>query len=150
MTQWLLAIQRWLYGGIWTNLETSVDVSGVLALLGGAFVFRVVHALIPGHGKAVLAFYHLGRPSRLLDDVVTGTLLALPHIGLAVFFVLAGVAVIGWQFARRSAAAAIFWRRTILPRAFSKTCSVFVEDRCQMQPNAFGCATGKGAGGFTR
>lgn len=40
MMEWLLAIQHWLYGGIWTNLKTSVDVSGVLAMLGGAFVVR--------------------------------------------------------------------------------------------------------------
>lgn len=100
MMQWLLAIQHWLYSGMWTSMKTTADGSGVPALLGGAFLFGMVHALMPGHGKTVLASYHLGRPSRLLDGVVSGTLLALTHVGLAVFFVLAGVAVISRSFAQ--------------------------------------------------
>ena len=33
-------------------------------IYGPAFVFGMVHALMPGHGKTVLVSYHLGRPSR--------------------------------------------------------------------------------------
>ena len=96
---WLIAIQKWLYGGMSEGLRSTVDVSGLLPMMAAGFVFGMVHALMPGHGKSVLVSYHLGRPSRLVDGVVTGTLLALTHVGIAVVFVLAGVAVISRSLA---------------------------------------------------
>jgi ABC-type nickel/cobalt efflux system permease component RcnA len=54
---------------------------------------------MPGHGKIVLVSYHVGRPSRLLEGVATGTLLAITHVGIAIVFVLAGVAVISRSLA---------------------------------------------------
>ena len=68
--------------------------------MGSAFVFGMVHALMPGHGKSVLVSYHLGRPSRKIEGVTTGTLLALTHVGLAVVLVMAGIAVISRSFAQ--------------------------------------------------
>lgn len=59
----------------------------------------MIHALMPGHGKSVLVSYHLGRQSRLIEGVATGTLLALTHVGIAVVLVLAGVAVISRSLA---------------------------------------------------
>ena len=100
MMHWLLTIQRWLYSGLWEGLKATADVSGLAAFMGGAFVFGMVHALTPGHGKTVLVSYHLGRPSRLIEGVSTGMLLALTHVGLAVVLVLAGVAVISRSFAQ--------------------------------------------------
>jgi len=35
------------------------------------FVFGMVHALMPGHGKSVLVSYHLGRPSRLIEGALS-------------------------------------------------------------------------------
>lgn len=99
MMDWLIAIQRWLYGGMSEGMKATDDVSGLPALMGAAFLFGVVHALMPGHGKSVLVSYHLGRQSRLIDGVVTGTLLALTHVGMAVILVLAGVAVISRSLA---------------------------------------------------
>jgi nickel/cobalt exporter len=91
---WLITMQRWLYGGMAEGMRSTTDLSGLGPLLVGAFLFGIVHALMPGHGKTVLLSYHLGRPSRLLEGVGTGTLLGLTHVGLAVVLVLAGVAVI--------------------------------------------------------
>jgi nickel/cobalt transporter (NicO) family protein len=91
---WLIAIQRWLYGGMAQGLRSATDLTGLPALLSLAFLFGIVHALMPGHGKAVLVSYHLGRDARWREGLMTGTLLALTHIGTAVVFVLAGVAVI--------------------------------------------------------
>ena len=91
---WMIQAQRWLYGGMADGMRATVDLAGLTQLMAAAFVFGIVHALMPGHGKSVLVSYHLGRPSKLLEGVATGTLLALTHVGMAVVLVLAGVAVI--------------------------------------------------------
>lgn len=91
---WLISIQRWLYGGMSEGMKSTEDVAGLPSLMAATFVFGIVHALMPGHGKSVLVSYHLSHPSRLLEGVATGTLLALTHVGMAIIFVLAGVAVI--------------------------------------------------------
>ena len=82
MMHWLIETQRWLYGAMWDGMKAETDVSVLPAFLGSAFVFGMVHALMPGHGKSVLVSYHLGRPSRKIEGVTTGTLLALTHVGL--------------------------------------------------------------------
>jgi ABC-type nickel/cobalt efflux system permease component RcnA len=97
--EWLLAVQRWLYGGIAESMQATVDAKGLPALIALAFLFGIVHALMPGHGKSVLVSYHLGRPGRWTQGVATGALLALTHVGSAVVLVLAGVAVISRAFA---------------------------------------------------
>ena len=94
----LIAIQTWLYGGMLGGMK-AVEVSGLPALMAAAFVFGIVHALMPGHGKSVLVSYHLGRPSHLIEGVATGTILALTHVVLAVILVLAGIAVISKSLA---------------------------------------------------
>jgi ABC-type nickel/cobalt efflux system permease component RcnA len=97
---WLIAVQRWLYGGMAEGMNATADLNGLPALVALAFLFGAVHAFMPGHGKTVLVSYHLGRPGRWTEGLTTGTLLALTHIGSAVVLVLAGIAVIS-----RSAAA---------------------------------------------
>ena len=100
MMHWLIETQRWLYGAMWDGMKAETDVSVLPAFLGSAFVLGMVHALMPGHGKSGLVSYHLGRPSRKIEGVTTGTLLALTHVGLAVVLVLAGIAVISRSFAQ--------------------------------------------------
>lgn len=97
----LIQLQTWLYGGMSSSLKATGDVSGLPSLMAAGFLFGIVHALMPGHGKSVLVSYHAGTRGRFIDGIVTGSLLALTHIGLAVVLVLAGVAVIS-----RSVAAA--------------------------------------------
>lgn len=96
---YLVELQRWLYGGMWQGMNATTEISAVPAFMAGAFVFGMIHALMPGHGKSVLVSYHLGRPSRVIDGAFTGTLLALTHVGSAVIFVMAGVAVISRSLA---------------------------------------------------
>lgn len=95
----LIAVQRWLYGGMAEGMNSTADLNGLPALVALAFLFGVVHAFMPGHGKSVLVSYHLGRPGRWTEGIATGTLLALTHIGSAVVLVLAGIAVISRSFA---------------------------------------------------
>lgn len=96
---WLIAIQRWLYGGMAESMRSATDMTALPALMCLAFLFGIVHALMPGHGKTVLVSYHLGREARWHQGLTTGTLLALTHIGTAIVLVLAGVAVISRSLA---------------------------------------------------
>jgi ABC-type nickel/cobalt efflux system permease component RcnA len=96
---WLIAAQRWLYGGMAETTRTASDLSGLPYLVVTAFVFGVIHAFMPGHGKSVLVSYHLGRRSRPVEGMATGVLLASTHVGIAILFVLTGVAVINRSFA---------------------------------------------------
>ena len=73
----LIAVQRWLYGGMAESMHATTDAKGLPTLVAVAFLFGIVHALMPGHGKSVLMSYHLGRPGRRTQGVATGTLLAL-------------------------------------------------------------------------
>lgn len=97
--EWLISIQHWLYGGMADGMRSAADTTSLIALVASAFLFGVVHAFMPGHGKSVLVSYHLGRPGKLLEGVATGSFLALTHIGMAVVLVLIGVAVISRSFA---------------------------------------------------
>jgi ABC-type nickel/cobalt efflux system permease component RcnA len=91
---WLVAIQKWLYGGMAEGVRSATDVAGMPGLIALAFIFGIVHALMPGHGKSVLVSYHVGRAGQWSDGLMTGALLALTHVGTAALLLLAGVAVI--------------------------------------------------------
>jgi ABC-type nickel/cobalt efflux system permease component RcnA len=96
---WLIELQHWLYGSMATGLRSAEQSSALPALLASAVMFGALHALMPGHGKSVLVSYHLGRAGRLSDGLLTGIILALTHIGSAVIFIMAGVAVISRSIA---------------------------------------------------
>lgn len=55
-----------------------------------AFALGALHALTPGHGKAALAAYFLGREARIGKGLRVALLAALLHVlsGLAIFIVL--------------------------------------------------------------
>ena len=97
----LVDIQRWLYQGIGDGLGQVADGNPrvVWIAMATAMLFGAVHALMPGHGKAVLISYHLGKSSNGIAAFANGAILALTHVGLAVAFVLGGYAVISRAFA---------------------------------------------------
>ena len=97
----IVTIQRWLYGGMSAGLKdvASGRPSAVIATMALAVLFGAIHALMPGHGKTVLVSYHLGQPGRFREGFITGSILALMHVGMAVVLVLAGIAVISRAFA---------------------------------------------------
>jgi nickel/cobalt transporter (NicO) family protein len=80
---WLIELQHWLYGSMAAGIKSAEHVSALPALLASAVLFGALHALMPGHGKSVLVSYHLGRPGRLWDGLLTGIVLALSHVGSA-------------------------------------------------------------------
>jgi ABC-type nickel/cobalt efflux system permease component RcnA len=91
----ILDLQRWLYGGALDALNAlrTVGVGGLPALIGAAFGFGMLHALLPGHGKAVLASHYAG-DGRLLGALGSSTVLILTHVGSAVLLVLGGFVVL--------------------------------------------------------
>jgi len=97
----LIALQRWLYEGMASELGDAAEggFGPLLAAMGVALLFGILHALMPGHGKTVLFSYHLGQKSHLLSSIPNGAILALTHVGIAIVLVLAGFAVITRVFA---------------------------------------------------
>jgi len=97
----LFDLQRWLYAGIAGNLDevATRNLWTLVSAMAAAMVFGAVHALMPGHGKAVLVSYYLGRPSDLRQGLLSGLILALTHVGTAVVLVLTGVVVVSRAFA---------------------------------------------------
>src|SRR4029079_6691007 len=96
---WLIELQGWLYGSKAEGLKSAEHIGALPALLASAVVFGALHALTPGHGKSVLVSYHLGRPGRLSDGLLTGIILALTHVGSPVLFIMVGIAVISGSLA---------------------------------------------------
>ena len=53
----------------------------------------MLHALLPGHGKSVLASYYAG-DGRFLGAIGSSTILILTHVGSAVVLVLSGFVIL--------------------------------------------------------
>ncbi|HQS47256.1 MAG: hypothetical protein B7Y12_00715 [Rhizobiales bacterium 24-66-13] len=87
--------QHWLYGGALDALKglPSIGVMGLPALVGAAFGFGMLHALLPGHGKSVLASYYAG-DGRLRGALGSSLVLIVTHVGSAVLLVLSGYAIL--------------------------------------------------------
>lgn len=94
----IVEAQKWLYDGMTAGLKATPGAPGSAAMMGTAFVFGCIHALMPGHGKTLLFSYHLGQPSRIAEGAVSAILLAVTHVGLAAFLVLIGVKAVSTSF----------------------------------------------------
>ncbi|SEU39319.1 nickel/cobalt transporter [Nonomuraea wenchangensis] len=94
---------------------------GLLAV-GLAVVLGAGHALIPGHGKTVMAAYLAGRRGRPRDAVVVGATVTATHtagvlvVGLALtaFTTLAGETVLSWLGVASGALIAVIGVRLLL------------------------------------
>src|SRR5687768_6234822 len=97
----LITLQRWLYSGMASGLGDVAggDPKAITAAMLAAVLFGAVHALMPGHGKAVLISYHLGQRAKAREGLLNGAVLTLTHVGFALILVLAGFAVISRAFA---------------------------------------------------
>lgn len=92
--------------GEFENVIASDDLTfgiGSLAI-GLSLVLGASHALLPGHGKTVMAAYIAGRQGQVRDAVLVGATVTFTHTGgvlllglaLTVSSALAGEAVLGW------------------------------------------------------
>jgi nickel/cobalt transporter (NicO) family protein len=91
----IFELQRWLYTAALEALNAlrTTGVAGLPALIGAAFGFGMLHALLPGHGKSVLASYYAG-DGRFLGALGSSTILILTHVGSAVVLVLSGFVIL--------------------------------------------------------
>ncbi|MCD4707673.1 MAG: hypothetical protein K8S62_08025 [Candidatus Sabulitectum sp.] len=69
------------------DLKSTGSISSLGVLLGISFVFGVLHAIGPGHRKAVLVTYFLGEGTKPVKGFMTGFLLALAHAASAIALV---------------------------------------------------------------
>lgn len=129
LINWLIATQKWLYGGMTEGLKAASGAPDFALMMGTAFLFGGMHALMPGHGKSVLVSYHLGHPSRILQGAASAILLATTHVGLAALLVLAGVKVISVSLAAGGRAPSI----EIMSAAFVLLIGVFLFMRALRQ-----------------
>ncbi|MBI3434752.1 MAG: hypothetical protein HY056_06695 [Proteobacteria bacterium] len=89
MPDWLIATLGAWQGGILRTLAAALRAGGWGAVTL-AFALGALHALTPGHGKAALAAYFLGRHAPIGKGVRVALMAALLHVlmGLAMFLVL--------------------------------------------------------------
>jgi nickel/cobalt transporter (NicO) family protein len=91
----LIGLQGWLREGAMNGLR-ALQTEGLTAapsLILAAFGFGLLHALLPGHGKLLLAAHYAGRgPWR--EALLSSAILIMTHVGSAIIIVLAGFALI--------------------------------------------------------
>jgi nickel/cobalt transporter (NicO) family protein len=88
--------QRELYAGAIAALKTlhaGGDPTQLVTLVITAFGFGLLHALLPGHGKAVLTSHHAGTGDAR-SAVLSSIIVIAVHVGSAIVIVLAGFAVL--------------------------------------------------------
>jgi nickel/cobalt exporter len=91
MLNQLLDIQRTLYAslsGHLTAFSESRDWLMLAAVLPLGVIFGAVHAVMPGHGKGLLASYLVGSRLAVLKALAVAGVQALTHVGSAVFLAL--------------------------------------------------------------
>lgn len=86
-----------------TNIASSfrqideLGIYGSLIIVGIAFVYGVVHAVGPGHGKAVVASYFLSHGKKLYSAFKIGYLVAVVHalsaliVTFVIYYLLEGI-----------------------------------------------------------
>jgi nickel/cobalt transporter (NicO) family protein len=91
----IVDLQHWLYTNAVEALNAlrTVGPAGLPALIGAAFGFGMLHALLPGHGKSVLASHYAG-DGRFIGALASSTILIVTHVGSAVALVLSGFAIL--------------------------------------------------------
>lgn len=63
----------------------------VLLALGVAFFLGMAHALSPGHGKAMVAAYLIGRRGSIRDALMLGTIVTITHVASVIVLGLAAL-----------------------------------------------------------
>jgi nickel/cobalt exporter len=89
MPDWLIVYLGQIQGGIVKNLAAELRAGGLGAVLLASSL-GALHALTPGHGKAALAAYFLGRNAQIGAGLRVALTASLLHVlsGFAAFLVL--------------------------------------------------------------
>ncbi len=97
--QWILASQRDALRGMRNALVAmrGGDVwSGGTLLVALAFAYGIIHALGPGHGKAVITSYALANGETIRRSVIVSFMAALIQAGSAIVLVLVGMIILAY------------------------------------------------------
>src|SRR5215210_7026511 len=97
MFDYLITAQRWIYTSLSGDLSTFAATRNwatLAAVLPLGVLFGAVHALTPGHGKAVLASYLVGSRLAALRAVAIAAVLSLTHVGSAVLLALLATPIV--------------------------------------------------------
>lgn len=87
----LIELQRHINEQVSASIATMADGGSawlLLSLMLMALAFGAVHALTPGHNKAVLATYVAGSQMQMMRALATALLLSFVHISMAVLIAL--------------------------------------------------------------
>ena len=85
----IFELQRQLYTGALDALNglAAGGISAAPGLIAAALAFGMLHALLPGHGKAVLASYYAA-DGQWAGAFGSSAVLILTHVGSAIILVL--------------------------------------------------------------
>jgi len=95
--EFLVGLQRGIHGtlsGDVAAFAATGDWLALLAVLPLGMLFGSIHALTPGHSKAVLAAYVVGSGMSPWKALGTAFDLSVTHIGSAVLLALVGTALV--------------------------------------------------------
>lgn len=92
---WLISLQRGLHAEALAALKAMPEagLTGLLPLIAAAFSFGMLHALLPGHGKSLLAAHYAG-DGRWTGALLSSTIVIVIHVGSAILLVLTGAAIL--------------------------------------------------------
>jgi len=88
---WAVDFQRTMVRDIGRYMAAIRDGTSSTALLAGigfAFAYGVIHTLGPGHGKMIVASYFVGREAQVLRGLWMGVQIAVTHVISAIVLVL--------------------------------------------------------------
>jgi ABC-type nickel/cobalt efflux system permease component RcnA len=89
-TEYLIDFQRRANAEIATHMnaiEQGNDLGAFFLGLAIAFIYGMIHAFGPGHGKFIIVSYFLGREVRVMRGVIMATQVAIVHVIAAVVIV---------------------------------------------------------------
>lgn len=85
---WLLGLQREVYGLLGNRIQSMAgSVEAAAGAIAFALALGAVHAMTPGHGKAVVFSYFLGAQARPLNGLAMAGKVAAMHVLSAVLLV---------------------------------------------------------------
>jgi nickel/cobalt transporter (NicO) family protein len=109
IVMWLSGIQTMLNAELTSYLRTvrSEGMTAAGPVIGAGFLYGVIHAAGPGHGKVIVAGYFLSTPSRLATGVAFSFLMAFVQALVAIALVVVFALIIGTSFGRVSSQVAV-------------------------------------------
>lgn len=85
ITGWQYELNSFIASNI-RELKDDSSLSASLTIIAIAFIYGVVHAVGPGHGKALVAFYFTSNKSDYKKAFKIGYLISIFHAASALFF----------------------------------------------------------------